>query len=116
MSQQVWLALLFGISAAGRDEDLSCKVTVFWREFLITSHAALVSSWAYLPVCSVFLLHAFFSAKFAHSESFFVFPFSLVHLPSFTSASSVSAVQIPLGCVHLFLPQLMARAQINPTV
>lgn len=46
----MWLALLFGISAAAREEDLSCKVTVFWREFLITSHAAMVSSWAYLPV------------------------------------------------------------------
>lgn len=45
----MWLTSLVGISAAGGDEDLSCKVAASWREVLITSHSDMVSSWAFPP-------------------------------------------------------------------
>ena len=70
----MWLPLLFGISAAGGDEDLSCKVTAVWREFLIPSLADMVSSWAFLPFSrSSTALSTCFpqSSKFAHSKFFF---------------------------------------------
>lgn len=70
--------MLFGISAAGRDEDLSCKVTVFLERVpdnFTGCHGFLLGLSASLPLfpCTIFLLHTS-SLLSLHTRKVFCLP------------------------------------------